>query len=514
MFRIILLSFATLLTAFLLRAIPWAVHTFPLTNAEAVLFTVFSQVGGAGKFVIETLKDDVLKSGLALFGTVTAAELAGAAIIARARAKAGGSAEKPRFRDRFLATCVRVQAVALCALIVCGGVSFYRSGIPFAKYAKFIAGELQKPSDSELYRKHYTFPDSVQITFPEQKQNLIVILMESMESNFQDKAHGGDLQKSGIPEFSRLAERNLSFTPGGVSVAGTGWTIAALVAKTCGVPLNIPLKRNEDSIATFLPGAKCLTDILKSEGYTTRFLEGSYGEFSSTREFLRAHGNPELHDVPYYKGKGLLPQKYFVFWGMEDHRLYGFAKRELGDTAFTGKPFAMFISTIDTHEPYGYRCDICPRGPRDKKKQYPTVLRCASHQLNDFLAWAKAQPWYANTTIAVMGDHTVDGLSPAAGIPDGAKLRWADLFVNSAQTTQNTRREFSSFDMYPTLLESMGVRIDGRALGLGVSLFSDRPTLLDIYPQKKLDSLLRQKNFQYNYFLYGDSAKARLMNLF
>ena len=92
MFHAILLSLTTLITAFLLRAIPWAVHTFPLTNAEAVLFTVFSQVGGTATFVIESLKDEVLESGLALFGIVTLAELAAAGIIMRGRTAAGNPA--------------------------------------------------------------------------------------------------------------------------------------------------------------------------------------------------------------------------------------------------------------------------------------------------------------------------------------------------------------------------------------------------------------------------------------
>ena len=65
--------------------------------------------------------------------------------------------------------------------------------------------------------------------------------------------------------------------------------------------------------------------------------------------------------------------------------------------------------------------------------------------------------------------------------------------------------------MYPTVLEAMGVQIEGQALGLGVSLFSDKPTLLETYSKRTLDSLLLQKSHQYNYFLYGKAPESAIV---
>ncbi|NLA43040.1 LTA synthase family protein, partial [Candidatus Saccharibacteria bacterium] len=43
-------------------------------------------------------------------------------------------------------------------------------------------------------------------------------------------------------------------------------------------------------------------------------------------------------------------------------------------------------------------------------------------------------------------------------------------------------RQFASFDMYPTTLAALGVKISGDKLGLGVNLFADNtPTLLEQY---------------------------------
>ena len=57
--------------------------------------------------------------------------------------------------------------------------------------------------------------------------------------------------------------------------------------------------------------------------------------------------------------------------------------------------------------------------------------------------------------------------------------------------------------MFPTLLESMGFSLEGRAMGLGKSLYSGEATLLERYGQKTLDSLLRERSIQYDYFLMG-----------
>lgn len=58
---------------------------------------------------------------------------------------------------------------------------------------------------------NYVDPDRVNITFPEQKRNLIYLYLESMESTYADKASGGAFDKNYIPELTQLAADNISF---------------------------------------------------------------------------------------------------------------------------------------------------------------------------------------------------------------------------------------------------------------------------------------------------------------
>lgn len=58
---------------------------------------------------------------------------------------------------------------------------------------------------------NYVDPDRVNITFPEQKRNLIYLYLESMESTYADKASGGAFDKNYIPELTQLARQHQFF---------------------------------------------------------------------------------------------------------------------------------------------------------------------------------------------------------------------------------------------------------------------------------------------------------------
>lgn len=57
--------------------------------------------------------------------------------------------------------------------------------------------------------------------------------------------------------------------------------------------------------------------------------------------------------------------------------------------------------------------------------------------------------------------------------------------------------------MFPTILASMGVAIDGDRLGLGTNLFSQQPTLLEKYGiDEVIEELNKSSRFYNNRFLH------------
>ena len=102
----------------------------------------------------------------------------------------------------------------------------------------------------------------------------------------------------------------------------------------------------------------------------------------------------------------------------------------------------------------------------------------------EFVGWLQEQPFADNTTIVLTGDHLGMQTSYYDNIitqPDYQRTVY-NVFINSAvKPVTSTGRLFSSFDMYPTTLAAMGVKIDGDKLALGTNLFSDSETLVEKY---------------------------------
>ena len=152
-----------------------------------------------------------------------------------------------------------------------------------------------------------------------------------------------------------------------------------------------------------LPGATVLGDMLAAQGYKQVVMFGSEGEFAGRKQYFEGHGNYEVKDLLYAQQNGLIPPDYRVWWGYEDHKLYDFARQEVTNLANSGQPFNFTMLTVDTHFEDGYICDLCQDD--HPGNQYANVMSCASRQVVDFVNWLKAQPFYENTTIVIVGDH-------------------------------------------------------------------------------------------------------------
>ena len=86
-----------------------------------------------------------------------------------------------------------------------------------------------------------------------------------------------------------------------------------------------------------------------------------------------------------------------------------------------------------------------------------------------------------DTTIIIAGDHlTMDSQYISRNVEDGYSQRVYNCIINSAVTSNTYKnREFTSFDMFPTTLASLGCNIPGERLGLGTNLFSGKKTLVE-----------------------------------
>ncbi len=391
-------------------------------------------------------------------------------------------------------------------------------GLNYIKFFKYMKDQVVK---TKLYEEMYVNPAETAVHFPETKRNLIYIYLESMEITFTSKEVGGVNQSNVMPNLTALALDNITFNGGGetlegpVSVNGTTWTMASFVAQNCGIPLTIPLKNNAmDKYSSFLPGATGLGQFLEQAGYRQTVIIGSKKTFSGFDTFLASHGNPYVLDLQGARDLGYLPSAdYFAWWGYEDKYLFANAKREILKLNETEEPYAVTLMTMDTHRVDGYRCSLCKH---DCRNQYEDVLSCSDRQVAEFVTWLQSLPTYENTTIIIAGDHqTMDGdYVNTLTIPKNYQRKQYYTIINAdpqvvsqanASGVFDSRRAFSTLDLFPTTLAAIGCTIDGNRLGLGTNLFSTEKTLLEEKGLAWLDSELgKNSDFYKSKLLYGE----------
>lgn len=374
---------------------------------------------------------------------------------------------------------------------------------------EYIKASMKK---SRIYETSYVNTNKVKITFPEEKRNLILIYLESMESSLMSKENGGAFEKSRIPELEKIAKENLNFSNteklgGGYNLTLTSWTIAGTVSSTTGTPLLAQIKNKYNKVDNFMPKVTALGDVLKREGYELEVIQGSNIKFGGTKKYYKQHGNYKMFDINTAKKLNYIPENYYVWWGYEDAKLFEYSKKEIENISKTGKPFAVTMYTMDTHFKDGYLDKSCDEPFKD---QMSNVYACSSKMTNEFIEWVKKQDFYENTTIVLIGDH----LTMQSGYyakHKGYTRTIYNAFINTpTKTEHNKNREFSSLDMYPTILASLGAKIENDQLGFGVNLFSGERTLIENIGKTRFNYELLKKSDYYMEEILNDDILNKL----
>ncbi|MBR2047450.1 MAG: LTA synthase family protein [Oscillospiraceae bacterium] len=360
--------------------------------------------------------------------------------------------------------------------------------------------------ESELFEDEYVDPDTVQITFPQEKRNLVYIMLESMEISYLSEALGGGQEHNLIPELYELALNNTNFSHndqvGGFhETSGASWTIGAMVAQTAGIPLKTPedvedWQNGYGKDGVFLPGVTNLTSILKDAGYHTSLMVGSDASFGGRKTYYETHGCDEIYDIVTAWKDGIVPSGYFVWWGMEDLYLFEYAKQELTEIAAQDQPFAFTMLTVDTHHIGGYQCEYCTD---EYEETYEQSISCSSRQVLDFLQWLQEQPFYENTTVVITGDHcSMDKGYFDRNVDEDYQRMVYNVIINAPVSSSNTKnRQYCAMDLFPTTLAALGCQIQGNRLGLGTNLYSNVPTLAEKYGIERFNELLGRSSDYY-----------------
>jgi phosphoglycerol transferase len=370
---------------------------------------------------------------------------------------------------------------------------------------EYVKNQLSK---STIFEEYYVDGSKVKLEFPKKKRNLIYIYAESMESTNASKANGGHVEKSYIPNLEKLALNNINFSNtnnigGSLQLNNTSWTMAALVAHTAGVPLKLSIDGNlYKNYSESLPGVYNLGDILRDNGYNNYFMIGSDAEFGDRKDYFEKHGKYIIYDYYYAKYTDLIDDDYYVWWGYEDKKLFKYAKEKILEAAKSDIPFNFTILTVDTHFTDGYMDSSC-KEVFDSK--YANALYCSDQKISSFVKWLMKQDFYEDTTIIISGDHLTMQNDFYMNLGNYQRTMYNTIINSPIEPINEKYRYFSAFDMFPTTLASLGVKIEGDRLGLGVNLFSEEKTLIEELGYTYMQEELAKKSFFYDNVLLGDT---------
>lgn len=346
---------------------------------------------------------------------------------------------------------------------------------------------------------YYINTNDVDIKFNE-KKNLILLYLESTESSLFSKENGGTFKESVSPELEKIAKENINISNtdklgGFYTLTKTAFTLASFVSSTSSTPVKTSLIKGYKK--GMMKSVNTLYDVLTKEGYNLELIQGSDSVFSNIKLYLNSHGASYILDYNEAIRRKLIDKDYFVWWGFEDKKLFEFAKDELINLSKDNKPFALTMFTMDTHFNDGYvNEDFIGKS----NNHFVNSYTCNSHMIGEFISWVKKQDFFKNTTIVIMGDHTLMQNSFYKK-HKGYDRTVYNAIINSKPLSKNKNRVFSSFDMYPTILSSIGASIKGDRIGFGTNLYSDKKTLLEELGKDYFNKeLLKRSKYEKNNF--------------
>lgn len=476
-----LIFFAGCTLVFLVR---WVFETWNGLQIEEMIFQLKAPLEGTG--------DGIILKGV-LSSLIPSAALTALMFLIYSLALRKGKGGK-----------VLLGAGVLGIILTAGAAGYAWNRLDMGEYIK------NQLNDSPFIENNYVDPKDVDIEFPEKKRNLIYIYMESIESTYADSSLGGAFSYNNIPELTELSKEGENFSGdsgllnGGRVMPATTFTMGGIFAQSAGLPLKVDIgekfydargsfnKMNTQD--TFFKKVTSLGDILENAGYKNVFMLGSNATFGGRRLYFGQHGNYEIDDYKWAIEQKIIPENYYVFWGMEDSRLFDAAKNRLTELAQGEQPFNLSLLTVDTHFEDGYICSLC----RDDYpgNDYANAIACSSRQISEFVRWVQKQDFYENTTIVLCGDHLTMDSDFCKEVPADYDRKVYTVFLNAGVEPEEPDRTrlYSTLDQFPTTLAALGCRIEGNRLGLGTNLYSSQETLLERYGEDEVVSQMQKKS--------------------
>lgn len=283
-------------------------------------------------------------------------------------------------------------------------------------------------------------------------RHIVLVTVESLSADYM-AAFGN--AKGLTPNLDRLAGESLFFTR--LYATGTR-TVRGLEAVSLGtppVPGQAIVRRPKNQRLAMVGQLAAL------QGVEPVFLYGGNGFFDNMNAYFGGNGYRIVD-------RGDIPVDKVTFenaWGVADEVLFGQTVDELDHAERAGKRVFAHVMTTSNHRPYTYpagRIDIPSPGGRTGAVKY------TDWAIGDFLAKARAKPWFKDTLFVILADHCASAAGKTRLPVDRYHI---PMFFYAPDLLAPARYErlMSQIDLPPTLLQAMGLK--GGAHFFGRSIF-------------------------------------------
>lgn len=281
-------------------------------------------------------------------------------------------------------------------------------------------------------------------------KNIIIISIESLEKGYLHPSN-----RALTPNLQKLAESWRFYTM--TQTPGSDWTSASLYTVFTGLPCFFP----GDGNTQFQKSTDCsiasVGHVLESAGYhTSFFIEDS--DFAGTKDLLKVLKIDQITD------KNTIAANYGTeFVSARDKDLFEAAKKEIIARKDHTQPFALMISTVDTHNPDGIFDERMQNVISPKRTQLEFMVAAVDYMVNDFIEFLEKEGLLKNTVVYIFPDHLKMGDRSFFYATGPGKL----FLLTNAETTEigyPTENEIFQIDIPSLILNGAKVKHNAKFL--------------------------------------------------
>ena len=290
-------------------------------------------------------------------------------------------------------------------------------------------------------------------------RDIIFITAESLERSFYSNKKLQALNLKLLNRNDAIDFKNIEEIYG-----FTDWTIAGLVAANCGLPI---LKNG------FYDSYNCLSDLLFKQNYTQKLIQGSSPEFAGNGNFYKIHNLNEIIGPKKISEETSKKNLSYSYWGLHDHIVLDFAKKEIEKLENDKKNYSIWINTLDNHAPNGFLSNYCKKLTTGIKQQILKTTYCTDLFINKFINEVFESDLDKNNIIIIHSDHLIMG-SPVNKKFFKTKSERSNLFLIIDPYNIKKKKIINSkgniLDLPATILDYLG---ENKNFGLGRSLLDE-----------------------------------------